>query len=89
MPTKNRPQIGLVLVIVAIAVVMALPVSSLVLIAVTGLFVSTKTYEVIAGSLRNLFTPLGYWLADRYSELLDRFDDLRHRVFKKPSRDGS
>lgn len=78
-----------VIVNVFFAVVMALPVSSLAFIAVTGLFVSTRTYEVIAEALGNLFTPVGYGLANRYSELLDRLGDLRHRVFKKASRDGS
>lgn len=78
-----------VIVNIFFAVVMALPVSSLALIAVTGLFVSTKTFQVMAEFLASVFTPVGYWLADRYSELLDRFDDLRHRVFKKASTDGS
>ena len=76
-----------VMVNVFFAVVMALPVSSLAFIAVTGLFVSAKTYEVIAQSLANVFTPVGYWLADRYSEFLDRLDDTRHRVSKKASPD--
>lgn len=62
------------------AVVMALPVSSLAFIAVTGLFVSAKTYEVIGNFLGDLLTTVGYWLADRFSELLDWIDELRHRV---------
>lgn len=62
------------------ALVMAVPVSSLAFIAVTGLFVSAKTYEAIAAYLTDLCTPVGFWLADRRSDVLDRVDDVRKRV---------
>ena len=90
----NKTTRGLVLTLAVLtnlfsALVMALPVSSLAFIAVTGLFVSTKTYEAIEGYLTDLFTPLSFWLADRWSDVLDRVDDVgqsvRGRVFSKSS----
>ncbi|MDQ3157361.1 MAG: HTTM domain-containing protein [Actinomycetota bacterium] len=88
----NKTTRGLVLTLAVLinvffALVMALPVSSLAFIAVTGLFVSAKTYEAIEAFLSDLFAPLGFWLADRWSDVLDRFDDaragVRKRVFSK------
>lgn len=90
----NKTTRGLVLTLAILtnlffALVMALPVSSLAFIAVTGLFVSAKTYEAIESYLTDRFTPLGYWLADRWSDALDRVDDARQRVqgrvFRKSS----
>ena len=81
----NKTTRGLVLTLAVLtnlffALVMALPVSSLAFISVTGLFVSAKTYEAVESYLTDLFTPLGFWLADRWSDALDRADDVRRRV---------
>jgi len=82
----NKTTRGVVLTLailtnIFLAVVMALPISSLAFIAVTGLFVSAKTYEAIASYLTDLATPIGFWLADRWSDVLDQVDDVRARVF--------
>lgn len=76
-----------VVVNVFFALIMSLPVSSPAIIAVTGLFVSATTYEAIAAQVQDVFTPVGFWLADRWSDVLDRVDDVRERVFSRASGD--
>lgn len=82
--TRSVVIVLAILVNAFFGVVMSMPVSSLAFIAVTFLFVSPKAWEAIDTYIRDLFSPLGFWLADRWSDLLDRFADLRER---KPSKE--
>jgi hypothetical protein len=61
------------------AVLFAAPWSSLAVIAVTCLFVSTHTWEVVDDRVRYVSAPTVYWLADRGGAVLDIGDELRHR----------
>lgn len=61
------------------AVLFAAPWSSLAVIAVTCLFVSTRTWEVVDDRVRDLSAPTTDWLAHRGGVLLDVGDELRHR----------
>ena len=60
--------------------IMSLPVSSLAIIAATGIFISGPAYEAVAGWIGDELIPVRYWLADRTDGLRDRWDDLRDRV---------
>lgn len=75
--------IALVIVVnVFFGLIMALPVSSLAILAATAIFVSGSTWESIVDYIKDLLTPTGYWLADRWDDARDKVDDLRRRPAK-------
>lgn len=80
-PITRRVALALtVLVNALLAVVLALPWSSLALIAVTGLFVSTATYERIDDRLRRILAPVSDWFALRLYDVQDLADAALHRT---------
>jgi hypothetical protein len=64
---------------VIFAVLFAAPWSSLAVIAVTGLFVSTATWEALDDRVRDVAGPSVDWLADKGGGVLYYGDLLRHR----------
>jgi len=70
-----------IIVNVVFAVVLAVPWSSLAVIAATCLFVSTRAFEMLDARLRDVLGAVGDWLAERGYDLADRLDALRYRVF--------
>lgn len=80
-PISRRIVIGAALVVnVVIAVLLALPWSSLACIALVGLFVSTETYERVDERLRDLVAPVGDWFAMRGYDLQDAWYAVADRT---------
>lgn len=78
--TRRVAIVVTVLVNLLLAVVLALPWSSAAVIAVTGLFVSTATYERVDERLRRLLAPASDWAAMRGYDLQDVGDAVLHRT---------
>lgn len=77
----RRIVIALAIVVnVFFAIVMALPVSSVAIIAVTLLFVSSATYVNLAEWLGDVCMPLNFWLADRWDGIQDWREDVWEKV---------
>lgn len=66
---------------VIFAFLFAAPWSSLAVIAVTGLFVSTPTWEAMDDRVRDVLGPPYEWLAEKGGGLLYLGDVLRHRLW--------
>lgn len=69
--TRRIVIVATIVVNVVLAVLLALPWSSLAFIAVAALFVSTETYERFDEWVRSVFAPLGDWLALRWYDVQD------------------
>lgn len=65
---------------VVIAVLLALPWSSLACIALVGLFVSTETYERVDERIRDLLAPVGDWFAMRGYDVQDAWYAIADRT---------
>lgn len=61
------------------ALLFAAPWSSLAVIAVTCLFVSTSTWEVVDDRVRDTFGPPAAWVAERGAVVVVVADELRYR----------
>ena len=66
---------------VLLAMLLALPWSSLALVALTGLFVCSETYERLDAWLRYQLAPVGDWLALRWYDVQDAWHAVLDRTF--------
>lgn len=81
-PISRRIVIAATVVVnIVVAVLLALPWSSLACLALVALFVSTTTYERVDERLRDLLAPAGDWLAMRGYDLQDAWFAVADRTF--------
>jgi hypothetical protein len=79
-PVARRIVVTLAIALsVVFAVIFAAPWNSLATIAVTGLFISDRTYLLLGERLAALLAPVVDRLAEAGYVVLDRLDDLRYR----------
>lgn len=80
-PISRRIVIAATIVVnIVLAVVLALPWSSIACLALVALLVSTSTYERVDQLLRNLLAPIGDWLAMRGYDLQDAWFAVADRT---------
>lgn len=81
-PISRRIVIAVTIVVnVILAVVLALPWSSLACLSLVALFISTQTYQWVDERLCDLLSPVGDWFAMRGYDLQDAWYAIADRTF--------